>query len=73
MRKYLKKYELFDEFRLKYDFNAKKVRQFDLEGNVIKDWPSIADAEKTLNIKSISRAANNEKRSAGGYIWRYID
>lgn len=73
MRKYLKKYELFDDFRLKYDFNAKKVRQFDLEGNAIKDWPSIADAEETLNIKSISRAANNEKRSAGGYIWRYID
>lgn len=44
----------------------------DLKGNIIKEWPSITDAEKSLNIQSIDKAASGNRRSAGGYLWRYL-
>lgn len=72
MRNYLIKYDLYDKFKLKYDFHAKPVIQMDLKGNIIKEWPSITDAEKSLNIQSIDKAASGNRRSAGGYLWRYL-
>ena len=41
----------------------------------IKQWNSIAEAEKTLNIRHISSVCSNDKyrHSAGGYIWRYAN
>ncbi len=47
----------------------KKVKQIDLNGNLIKIWDSISLAEKTLQIRHISevcRGVNNCKTS-GGY------
>lgn len=71
IRKYLVKYNLYDNFIAKYDFNSKVVVQYDLSGNIIKEWPSISDAEETLSIKSISEVLNGKRRSAGGFIWKY--
>lgn len=51
--------------------NAKEVYQFNYLGEFIKKWDCIADAEKTLNIKGISRACRKPCARAGGYIWRY--
>lgn len=51
--------------------NAKEVYQFNYLGEFIKKWDCIADAEKTLNIKGISRACRKPFARAGGYIWRY--
>jgi hypothetical protein len=50
-----------------------KVRQFDFEGRLIKIWDSIKEAEALLGIKyqNISRCCRKDRRSAGGYIWRY--
>lgn len=73
IKKYLDLYGLLEEFKLRYKFKAKKVRQFDCNMNPIQDWPSITDAEETLGIKSIGKVVNGHRRSAGGYIWRYID
>lgn len=64
---------MLEEFKLKYKFKSKKVRQFDCNMNPIQDWPSITDAEETLGIKSIGKVVNWHRRSAGDYIWRYID
>lgn len=41
--------------------------------NLIKEWPSITDAEETLGIIGISRVAKGERRSCGGFIWRFTD
>lgn len=71
IRKHLNKYGLLESFKLKYDFNATIVLQCDSNGNIIKEWPSITDASKTLNIddSSIHQCISHKRRSAGGYIW----
>lgn len=51
----------------------KKVNQYDLNGNFLRIWNSIAEAEKTLNIKggSITKCSQGKWNSAGGYKWEY--
>lgn len=52
---------------------GKKVSQFSLDGNHIKDWNSCteAGAECGINYKLISACAIGRQRTAGGYVWRY--
>lgn len=56
---------------------GQKIKQFEKNGTFIKEWPSIAEASRVLNIDKAnighccSHAANHN--SAGGYIWRYIN
>ena len=73
IRKYLIEYGLYDNFKMKYDFHSKIVEQYDLNLNFIKEWPSISDAENSLNIAhgDISQCAMHKRRSAGGFIWKY--
>lgn len=57
---------------------AKKIVQYDMQGNFIKIWDSISDAARALNlsIASIARCCNNidgHWKTAGGYIWRFLD
>lgn len=51
----------------------KKVNQYDLQGNFIKTWNSISEAQKKLKINNISRACIKLKNTSGCYIWRYVD
>ena len=46
----------------------KKILQYDLNGNFIKEWDSIKDAEVNLNIHSISSVCNKKLKSAGGFF-----
>lgn len=71
IRKALKEYGLYESFKEKYDFNSKIIQQLNLEGEVIKEWPSITDAEETLNINGINKCLSGRRRSSGGFIWRY--
>ena len=73
VRKYLIEYNLYDNFKMKYDFHSKIVEQYDLNLNFIKEWPSVSDTENSLNIAhgDISKCALHKRRSAGGYIWKY--
>lgn len=54
---------------------SKPVDQFDRQGNFIKRWESTADAGRGLEIQqgNISRAANGDTCSAGGYHWKYAE
>lgn len=70
-RNYLEKYGLYEKFKSKYDFHAKPVLQYDINNNLIKEWPSITDAEETLHIYSISECCRFKRKSCGGFIWRY--
>jgi hypothetical protein len=50
------------------------VNQYDLEGNFIKEWGSIADIVRYLNISGgscISQVCKGRARQAHGFIWRY--
>lgn len=51
----------------------KKVIQYDLNGNFIKEWKSLAEAEKVggFNHRGISRCATGQRNKAYGYIWKY--
>lgn len=52
--------------------HSKKVWQYDLQGNFIKEWNTITDASTQLNIdhRSISKAMNSKLLSAGGFQWK---
>ena len=50
---------------------AKKVEQYDLNGNLIKTWDYIKQAEKKLNISGISACCKGKQYTAGGFKWKY--
>ena len=58
--------------------HKRKINQYDLNGNFIKTWNSIKDAENFLNLKysgSICECCQHKKgrKSAHGYKWEYVD
>lgn len=74
IRNYLKKYNLYEKFKLKYDFHAIPVIQYDGQGNKIKEFLSITDAASFVGLKSIKGICNcckGKQRSAAGFVWRY--
>lgn len=52
---------------------SRKVIQYDLNGNIIKEWNCIKDVEREIKIKScnISNCCRGNRRTTGGYIWKY--
>lgn len=53
---------------------SKKVLQYDLNGNFIKEYNSLTEATKLNNIKSIgniSMCCNGKYKQVKGYIWKY--
>lgn len=62
----------------KFDKNhnrSKKIIQYDLNGNVIKEWNSIAEASRQLNIeqKNISACCRKKIKTFKKFIWRFKD
>lgn len=57
----------------------KKVKQYDLCGNLIREWPSIIDAAESLGISDCGISQNcypdkyPEVKTVGGYQWELID
>jgi hypothetical protein len=56
---------------IKY-FN-RKIGQYDLEHNLIKDFGSIVEAEKELKIKTIKAVLYKKQKTAGRFIFKYLD
>lgn len=54
---------------------SKKVAQYDKNGNFIKGYPSYSDAELAMGNtqRHICDVANGKRKSAYGFIWRWID
>lgn len=61
---------LHAEYIIKTHNCAKPVIQLDGNKNPLQTFPSVAAAQRALNIKNISRAALKGCR-AGGYYWKY--
>ena len=55
--------------------HSKKVLQYSLNNQFIKKWDCIIDASKKLKINAgnISSCCIGNKKTAGGYIWRYFN
>lgn len=51
----------------------KSVLQFDLNGNFIKEFPSINQASRELNLNqaNITHCLKGKYQNSGGFIWRY--
>lgn len=51
----------------------KPVLQYDLNGNLIKEWDSVMDAERGTGIRSnyISNCALGKCKKSQGFIWQY--
>ena len=55
---------------------AKKIAQYDLDGNLIKIWDYIRQVEKELLGKNkhqaITKCCKGEQKTAYGFIWKYV-
>lgn len=53
--------------------NSKSIIQCDLEGKIIKEWPSMSEAERQLGISNskITACCKGKIKKAGGFIWKY--
>ena len=71
VKKCLLQYGLLENFMLKRNFNTTPVLQYDANDNFIKEWPSVQDAQETLKIYHIGMVCKGQRKSAGGFKWRY--
>lgn len=55
--------------------SKRKITQYDLEINKIKDFNSIIEASKFLNISqsNIKAVLYNKQKTAGGFIFKYLE
>lgn len=53
--------------------NAVKIKQYDPQGNFIKEWGSIVEASKyyKTTLSNIWGCLNGYHKTAKGYIWKY--
>ena len=62
------------DYCIKLNRNYKrKVYQYDLKGNLLQEYSSIVQANKVTKISTahISQNCNNQRKSAGMYIWSF--
>lgn len=53
----------------------KKVNQYDLQGNFIKNWNSMREVQRELGISSscVFYCCSGKTKKSHGYIWEYAD
>lgn len=51
----------------------KTINQYNLDGNFIRSWESGVKIQNNLNINRghISQCCNGQRKTAGGYIWKF--
>lgn len=47
----------------------KRILQYDLEGNFIKEWETVSEVLRLFN--NVSKALKGKYKTCGGYIWKY--
>jgi len=52
--------------------SSKKVIQYTIEGKFIKNWDSMSDVKRELGISHIGECCKGNRKSVGGYIWKYL-
>lgn len=65
--------ELRDRERGKNNPRAQSVKQFDLDGNFIREYDTITQASKEtgVGISRISDVARGNRKTAGGFVWKF--
>lgn len=72
-KNYYWSYDLTDEYSRPEDKRVKEVKQYDSENNMIESFSSISEASKStgINKSCIAKCCRGERKSAGGYTWKY--
>ena len=67
-------YNIKEAYRLNLS-KTRKVIQYNLNGDFIKLWSSIANASKSLNLdtSAIVKCCKGKRNRVGNYLWRYND
>ncbi len=54
---------------------TRKIGQYDLNNNFIKEFPSIVSAAKEVNVSKscVQGVLANKRKTTGGFIWKYLD
>ncbi len=53
--------------------DKKKVIQYDDDGNLIRRFDSIQEAQAYMKITHISTVCRGKRKHDGGYRWRYAN
>jgi group I intron endonuclease len=66
-------YSSTDESYSNPDLRKKEVMQYSLEGNLLTQYISVAEASKISGLSKtcISRCCRGERENSGGFIWKY--
>lgn len=49
------------------------VKQYNLKGEYLQTFPSIAAATKVTGASKIREVANGNRNTSGGYIWKWVE
>ena len=54
---------------------SRPIAQYTLNGKLLKVWPSTAEVERRAGFdhSAISKAANGNRKTAYGFIWKYVE
>lgn len=52
---------------------SKQIAQFDLNGEFIREYPSIQQAQRETGLSHIWDCIKGERKTSGGFQWRYLD
>ena len=60
---------------MNFHSKARVVRQYTLDGDFIREYKSVLDASRALNVphSGISMCARGKYKNSHGFIWRYVD
>ena len=50
-----------------------KIVQYDLKGKLIKCWQGKKNKKRETKINNIEKCLSGKYKTAGGYIWKYIE
>ena len=66
-------YSQNNTFKPTMDSRKKKVFQYSLDGEILAQYNSVAEASRETGISKtcISRCCRNEREQSGGFIWNY--
>lgn len=59
--------------RIRAEKRGRAVRQYSINGDFIKEYPSAVEAKKETGAGSITVCCLKKCKTSGGYIWRYAD
>jgi hypothetical protein len=73
LKGYLWSYECKEKFIPESDNRKKEVLQYNLNGNLLAQYISVAEASRKSGLSKtcISRCCRKERENSGGFIWKY--